>query len=83
MEVRKNRRRHKKDPIEAATLHFRAHLVGYLSGMYGWRCITPRLQSMNSPEMVVDAIDEVMAKQFDRNEKECLHDSDALIATPA
>ena len=57
------RRRSKRTADAAAALHFRAHLVRYLSGCRDWVDVRRRLNTMASTEAVLQAVDEVMARQ--------------------
>ena len=58
---RRYRRRRSLPPDQAAALHFRSHLVRYMSGMHGWRELTRNLQNVNTVEAVMEAVDRVMS----------------------
>lgn len=51
---------------QAACQKFRAHLVGYLSGMRGLRALRRDLMQMESKEEVVAAVERIL-RQFDEN----------------
>jgi tRNA-dihydrouridine synthase len=57
------RRRRKATADAAAALHFRAHLCRYLSGFQRWGDLRRSLNTMNSTEAVLGAVDEVIGRQ--------------------
>jgi nifR3 family TIM-barrel protein len=60
---RRYRRRRSLPPDQAAALHFRSHLVRYMSRMHGWRELTRNLQRVNTAEAVMEAVDKVLSAQ--------------------
>ena len=46
-----------------AAMHFRCHLVQYLSGFADWADIRRRLNSLTSTTDVLDVVDQVFARQ--------------------
>ena len=60
---KKYRRKKSMPPDQAAALHFRSHLVQYLSGFKGWRQILHGLQTMHTIEGIMAAVDQVLALQ--------------------
>lgn len=60
---RKYRRKKSMPPDQSAALHFRSHLVQYLSGFKGYRRILHGLQTMHTIEGIMTAVDQVLAIQ--------------------
>jgi nifR3 family TIM-barrel protein len=58
------RRRVKYSAEESACLHFRAHIIKYLSGFYGWRKLARQLNDLKSIESLMRVVDEVINDQL-------------------
>ncbi len=60
------RRRSSLTADAAAALHFRAHLFQYLHGLRNWADVRRRLDTMNSSEAVMRAVELVIGRQESR-----------------
>lgn len=57
---RRYRRRAGLPPEQSASLHFRAHLIRYLVGYRNCRSVIQRLETIKTPEGILQAVDEVL-----------------------
>jgi nifR3 family TIM-barrel protein len=48
---------------QSAALHFRAHLFRYFAGFRDWADVRRELNTMNTPERIMEAVDRVLARQ--------------------
>ena len=59
------RKRVKYSAEESACLHFRAHIIKYLSGFHGWRRLARQLNDLKSIEKLMTVVDEVINDQLE------------------
>ena len=61
----RHRKASRRPPEDGAALHFRGHLVRYLSGTPGWPAVRRTLQTINTPDAVRKAVDQALHPSLD------------------